>query len=59
LDNVPVQVKTLAQYKAELKAAQHTLTEAQAKLQKLQADELKKLEQLRKKISTAGKRCKG
>ena len=49
LDNIPVQVKTLAQYKAELKAAQQAATFTQTQLQKLQADELKKLELLRKK----------
>ncbi|MEN9569317.1 MAG: hypothetical protein RL172_548, partial [Bacteroidota bacterium] len=49
LDNVPVQVKTLAQYKAELTAAQQAVTNAETQLQKLQADETKKLELLRKK----------
>ncbi|MGF2411334.1 ATP-binding protein [Ferruginibacter sp.] len=58
LENVPVQVKTLAQYKAELKAAQQVLTTAQTQLQKLQADELKKLEQLRKKYQPQVKDAK-
>ncbi|GAB2841036.1 ATP-binding protein [Ferruginibacter profundus] len=58
LDNVPVQVKTLAQYKAELKAAQLSLTTAQTQLQKLQADELKKIELLRKKYQPQVKDAK-
>jgi hypothetical protein len=58
LDNIPLQVKTLAEYKAELKTAEQKATTAKAQLQKLQADEQKKLEQLRKKYQPQVKDAK-
>lgn len=58
LDQTEIQVKTLAQYKTELKAAEQTIATSQAQLQKLQAEETKKLEQLQKKFQSLVKEAK-
>lgn len=58
LENIPLQVKTLAEYKAELKKEQQLTTTVQLQLQKLQADEQKKLDQLRKKYQPIVKEAK-
>ena len=47
--DMPVQVKTLAEYKAELTAAERGIETLQKQLNKLQADEISKQEKLKKK----------
>jgi hypothetical protein len=49
ITDMPVQVKTLAEYKAELAAAEKDIDTAQKQLKKLQAEETAKLEKLKKK----------
>ncbi len=49
LTDMPVQVKTLAEYQAELTAAEKNIAAAQKQLQKLQTDEVAKLDKLKKK----------
>ncbi|HOZ78160.1 MAG TPA: ATP-binding protein [Ferruginibacter sp.] len=49
LSDMPVQVKTLAEYSAELTQAEKTIDSAQKQLTKLQSDEITKQEKLKKK----------
>jgi hypothetical protein len=49
ITDMPVQVKTLAEYKTELTAAEKSIEAAQKQLQKLQTEETVSLEKLKKK----------
>ncbi len=55
---MPLQVKTLAQYKSELKHINNSIEAEQKQLQKLQAEEIKKLESLKKKYQPQVKEAK-
>ena len=47
--DMPLQIKTLAEYKAELKDAEHSIDLQQKHLNKLQSEEIAKLDKLKKK----------
>jgi len=58
VSDMPVQVKTLAEYKAELTAAEKEIEKQQKQLTKLQVDEVAKQEKLKKKYQPQIKEVK-
>ncbi len=58
VSDMPVQIKTLAEYKAELKDAERTIETQQKQLNKLQLEEIAKLEKLKKKYQPLIKEAK-
>lgn len=58
VSDMPVQIKTLAQYKQEMKEAEKNIEAQQKQLHKLQADELSKIEKLKKKYQPQIKETK-
>ncbi len=58
VSDMPVQIKTLAQYKQELKEAEKNIDAQQKQLHKLQAEEAGKLDKLKKKYQPQIKEAK-
>ncbi|MFT3682187.1 MAG: ATP-binding protein [Ferruginibacter sp.] len=58
ISDVPVQVKTVAEYKSELSAAEKNIDTAHKQLQRLQTEETAKLEKLKKKYQPQLKETK-
>jgi hypothetical protein len=58
VSDIPVQIKTLAQYKQEMKEAEKNIDVQQKQLHKLQAEEISKLEKLKKKYQPQIKETK-
>ena len=58
VSDVPVQIKTLAEYKAELKDAERSIESQQKLFNKLQMEEIAKLEKLKKKYQPQIKEAK-